>query len=159
MRNDPSDTGGLFTGRRPGSQKPQYPDIPERGSSRRQRADRTLAVGLAAIMVLIVVLTVGALPPGALWAVAHVPFLEQRLFLALCVALGIILSLALGALWILTRMDRAWVLLRRGGGIEQRNGILPLIMAAGVSVALIAGGIYLIFLGGLASTPMGPQLP
>lgn len=121
--------------------------------------DLVAAGGLSVVMGVIVMLVVGALPPGALWVVAQVPFLQERLFLALCVALGIILGVALGALGILTRMDRAWVLLRRAGGIEQKSGILPLIMAVGVGAAVVIGGIYLIFLGGLASAPMGPQLP
>ena len=34
-RNDPTDTGGLFIGRRPGTAPVQYRTPPERGSARR----------------------------------------------------------------------------------------------------------------------------
>src|SRR3954453_100802 len=48
-RNDPTDTGGLFIGRRPGTGPVRYRDQPERAGTRRQRVD-----GLFAFLVLLV---------------------------------------------------------------------------------------------------------
>ena len=43
MRSDPSETGGLFVGRRPGTAPTRFSALPERGSSARQRIDNNLA--------------------------------------------------------------------------------------------------------------------
>ena len=47
-RNDPTDTGGLFIGRRPGTAPVRYRAV-EPSSERRRRADSLLAHGLLAI--------------------------------------------------------------------------------------------------------------
>ena len=43
MRTDPSDNGGLFVGRRPGTAPVHFRTIPERGSEKRQRVDGWIA--------------------------------------------------------------------------------------------------------------------
>ncbi len=43
MRSDPSDNGGLFVGRRPGTAPVRFRTLPERGSEPRQRVDGSLA--------------------------------------------------------------------------------------------------------------------
>ena len=48
-RNDPTDTGGLFIGRRPGTAPLRYKVDPERAGERRRRTDALLA---AAVLVL-----------------------------------------------------------------------------------------------------------
>ena len=49
MKTDPTDTGGLFVGRRPGTRPVKYRALPERGSdSAARRRDGWLAVGLLA---------------------------------------------------------------------------------------------------------------
>jgi hypothetical protein len=45
-RNDPTDTGGLFIGRRPGTGPLRYRGAPERGGAGRRRADGALAAAL-----------------------------------------------------------------------------------------------------------------
>lgn len=159
MRNDPTDTGGLFTGRRPGSQPVKYKNPPPENNPKREKLDRWLARLLAGTMVIITCLTVAVVPPGALWIVAHVPYLAERLFLALIIALAIIMSLGLLSLALLTRMDRWWILLKRASGVKQKTGILPAVLAGAMLIVIIAGGGYLILGGGLADAPMGPQLP
>ena len=61
-RNDPTDTGGLFIGRRPGTAPVHYRTPPERGSARRRRADALLA---AAVLVLEALVVLSALGPAA----------------------------------------------------------------------------------------------
>ena len=48
MRTDPSDNGGLFVGRRPGTAPVRFRALPKRGSDRRQRLDGSLAGTLLA---------------------------------------------------------------------------------------------------------------
>ena len=48
-RNDPTDTGGLFIGRRPGTGPLHYRGAPERGGPGRRRADGALAAGVLAL--------------------------------------------------------------------------------------------------------------
>ena len=39
MRTDPTDNGGLFVGRRPGTRPIKYRALPQRGDDRRRRID------------------------------------------------------------------------------------------------------------------------
>ena len=50
--NDPTDTGGLFIGRRPGTRPIRYRDTPVRKGTTRQRADDWLAFGLLIVLIL-----------------------------------------------------------------------------------------------------------
>jgi len=43
MKTDPTDTGGLFVGRRPGTRPVRYRSLPEHGGERRRAFDRSLA--------------------------------------------------------------------------------------------------------------------
>jgi len=53
MRTDPSDNGGLFVGRRPGTAPVHFRGLPQRGSELRQRVEGSLAGILLAGMVLL----------------------------------------------------------------------------------------------------------
>jgi hypothetical protein len=52
-RNDPTDTGGLFIGRRPGTGPLHYRAAPERGGERRRRVDALLAAAVLALEALL----------------------------------------------------------------------------------------------------------
>ena len=52
MRTDPSDTGGLFVTRRPGTRPIQYRTPPRPGDRRQRRRDAVVAAGLLALMAL-----------------------------------------------------------------------------------------------------------
>ena len=47
--NDPTDTGGLFIGRRPGTAPVRFPDLPADVQPSRKRRDGLLAHGLLAL--------------------------------------------------------------------------------------------------------------
>ncbi len=53
MRTDPSDTGGLFITRRPGTRPPKYKELPETAGEKRRRADGVFAGFLLFVMVLV----------------------------------------------------------------------------------------------------------
>ena len=52
-RNDPTDTGGLFIGRRPGTAPLRYKADPARAGERRRRTDATLAAAVLALETLV----------------------------------------------------------------------------------------------------------
>lgn len=156
MRTDPTNNGGLFVGRRPGTAPVKYRRLPP-GEGRKR--DRLLALLIGAVMASLSAIMVFALPVGSLWAVAHIPYLAARPFLALTVAFISIMLTAMLILTALTRLDRAWVLVRRSGGVDQQKGIMVPMICAGVCVAGAGFMLFLVFGGGLAATPMGPTPP
>ena len=74
MRTDPTDTGGLFVGRRPGTAPTRYAEAPERGGAVRRRLDALLAHALLLLMVVLNLLFWGPIPAGALWIASQVQY-------------------------------------------------------------------------------------
>jgi hypothetical protein len=94
MRSDPSDTGGLFVGRRPGTQPVHYRSAPVLGNPRQRRRDAVLGHFVLALMVLINLTFWGPVEAGWLWIVSHIPLLVEHIFFATVAAfLGILLTL------------------------------------------------------------------
>ena len=152
MRTDPTDNGGLFVGRRPGTRPVHYKSPPVPGDARRRRFDGLLANVLLALMVLVNLLFWGPIPLGWLWIVSNVSYLADRLFLALCVAFfGILLSL-MGGLVALKQLDRLWILTRRASGVDQRDGAIGRVFAYTAFVGATLFSLWLIFGGGLADS-------
>src|SRR4051794_28164439 len=73
-RNDPTDTGGLFIGRRPGTAPIRFRERVVRGSPGRQRFDRLLAVGLLVLEGLLCLSLLGPQPAGWLWVGSQVQY-------------------------------------------------------------------------------------
>ena len=134
-RNDPTDTGGLFIGRRPGTGPVHYRTPPERGGDRRRRADALLA---------------GPQPVGWMWVGSQVDYHTGSVFLGITVAfLGLIGSLIV-TLAVATRLDHLWRLLRRAAGHDQREGVLGRIFMVTAIVAAIGFTVWLLLLEGPA---------
>ena len=152
MRTDPTDNGGLFVARRPGTKPVKYDAPPTPGSAFQQRRDTVLAAGILAVMIFVNLLFWGPIPVGWLWIVSHIPFLAERIFFALVVAfLGILLTL-MAALALLKQLDRAWVLVRRAAGIDQRAGVIGRVFMYTAIVGASLFGLWMIFGGGLANS-------
>ena len=130
MRTDPSDTGGLFVGRRPGTAPLRFRKLPERGSEARQRVDGSLAGVLFAAMTVLCLLCWGPIPIACLWIGSEVNYLTGSVSFGILVAFAALLVLLVGSLAILRRMDHAWILVRRAAGHDQRTGALGRIFAA-----------------------------
>ena len=130
MRTDPSDTGGLFVGRRPGTAPLRFRKLPERGSEARQRVDGSLAGVLFAAMTFLCLLCWGPIPIACLWIGSEVNYLTGSVSFGILVAFAALLVLLFGSLAILRRMDHAWILVRRAAGHDQRTGALGRIFAA-----------------------------
>ena len=149
-RNDPTDTGGLFIGRRPGTGPIRYREPPERGDDRRRRADALLAAGVLVVELLVVLSAFGPQPVGWLWVGSQVDFRTGSVFLGITVAfLGLIATVIL-TLIVATRLDHLWRLLRRAAGHDQREGVLARIFVTAAILAAIAFTVWLVLIEGPA---------
>ncbi len=159
MRTDPTDNGGLFVARRPGTKPVVYRDEPVRGDDRRQRLDSMIAGAILALMIFVNLLFWGPIPVGWLWVVSHVPYLADRIFFALLVAfVGILLTLML-ALVALKQLDHLWILARRASGVDQREGAIGRVFAYTAMIGATLFGMWMIFGGGLADSLNPPAQP
>jgi hypothetical protein len=137
MRTDPSDTGGLFVGRRPGTAPTRFRKLPERGSEARQRVDGSLAGVLFATMTAISLLCWGPIPIACLWIGSEVNYLTGSVSFGILIAFAALLVLLFGSLAILRRLDHAWILVRRAAGHDQRTGVLGRIFAATAAICAL----------------------
>ena len=140
--NDPSDTGGLFIGRRPGTAPMRYRPKPVPGGPARQTADRGFAYLLLAIETVLCVSLWGPQPVGWLWVGSRVDYWTESVSLGIVSAfLGMLFSLFV-TLMIAKRVDHAWKLVRRASGIRQEKGALERIFVISL---MIVGSAFLVW--------------
>lgn len=140
MRTDPSDNGGLFVGRRPGTAPVHFRALPKRGSDLRQRFDGSLANILLAAITLLSLLCWGPIPLACLWIGSRVNYLTGSVSIGILIAFVGLFVLLFGTLAILRRLDQAWILVRRAAGHDQRTGILGRVFAI---TAAVCGGVFM----------------
>jgi hypothetical protein len=151
-RNDPTDTGGLFIGRRPGTAPVRYRTPPERGSAGRRRADALLAAAVLVLEALVVLSAWGPQPVAWMWIGSQVDYATGSVFLGITAAfVGLIGSLIL-TLAIATRLDHLWRLLRRAAGHDQRDGVLGRLFMITAIVAAAAFTVWFLLLEGPGSS-------
>jgi len=138
MRTDPSETGGLFVGRRPGTAPIRFRAMPKRGSEARRRVDGSLAGMLVAAMIALSLLCWGPIPLACLWIGSEINYLTGSVFVGILVAFFALFPLLFGVLSILTRLDRAWILVRRAAGHDQRTGAMGRIFGFTAALCTIA---------------------
>src|SRR5271154_1868274 len=148
MRSDPSDTGGLFVGRRPGTAPTRFRTLPERGGSLRQRFDGSIAGVLLAAMILLSLLCWGPIPLACLWIGSQVDYLSGSISFGILVSFIGLFALLFGALAILRRLDEAWILVRRAAGHDQRTGILGRIFATTAAVCAVVFAFWFLVING-----------
>jgi hypothetical protein len=153
VRTDPTDTGGLFVGRRPGTAPVRYRTPPERGSARRQRVDGLVAHAVLGVMVVVNLLFWGPIPALALWVASQVQYHTDSVSLGILLGFSVLLVLLFGGLALLKRMDRFWILARRAAGHDQRDGVIGRVFATTAVVGVCAFTLWLLLIGGL-----GPSL-
>jgi hypothetical protein len=151
-RTDPTDNGGLFIGRRPGTAPVKYRALPERGTRRRQQLDNGLAAAILVLMVVVSLLFFGPVPVAWLWIASRVQYWLNTVTVAIFVGfLGMLLTLLLG-LRVLRRLDLTWILVRRAAGVDQREGVMSRVFAYSAALAAILFFGWLILIAGPGST-------
>jgi hypothetical protein len=154
-RNDPTDTGGLFIGRRPGTAPLKYRQLPER-DRRRMRVDSALANLVLLGEVVLCLSLWGPQPVAWLWVGSQVDYRTGSVSAGIAVAFAgmlatLMLTLAVGA-----RVDHAWRILRRAAGFEQKEGALGRIFGLTAVVAGVAFAFWFIVIQGPGPT-LAPQ--
>jgi hypothetical protein len=149
-RNDPTDTGGLFIGRRPGTGPVHYRGSPERGGSGRRRADGLLAAVLLVAETLLCLSVWGPQPLAWLWVGSQADYAADSHMLGIVVAFGGILLSLFITLSLASRLDRAWRMVRRAAGHDQRDGALSRIFGTTAVIALIVFAVWFLLIEGPA---------
>src|SRR5438552_17708461 len=116
MKTDPTDTGGLFVSRRPGTRPVKYRRLPEFKHARRRALDRGLAVVMLVLMSLVVAAFWGPLPLAWMWVGSQADYLSGSTFLGIIVAFMVLLFTLLIGIVVARRIDLSWVLVRSAGG-------------------------------------------
>lgn len=137
MRTDPTDTGGLFVGRRPGTRPVKYRDVPEYGDERRRRRDRNLARAILALMTLIGVSFWGPIPAACLWVGGQVEGAIKNVGVSIAVSFALILLALFTGLAAMKRLDQLWILMRRAAGHDQREGVIGRIFAISCAIGVV----------------------
>lgn len=156
MKTDPTDTGGLFIGRRPGTRPVRYRALPERGSAARRTFDTVFAALILVVMTIVNLSFWGPIPMAWLWVGSQVQYLTDSVSVGIVLAfLGLMANLLVG-LVLLRRLDQVWILVRRAAGHDQRSGMIVRIFAATCVVGTVAFTFWLLVIAGPGPT-LGPQ--
>jgi hypothetical protein len=148
MRNDPSDSGGLFVGRRPGTAPVRFRELPQRGGVLRRRIDGSLAGTLLTAIIVLSLLCWGPIPLACLWIGSQVDYLSGSVGFGFFIALVGLLVFLFGALALLRRLDQAWILVRRAAGHDQRTGALGRVFAATAAVCALVFTFWFVVING-----------
>jgi hypothetical protein len=140
--NDPTDTGGLFIGRRPGTAPLKYRAQPVTAGQGRRTADKFLSGLILTLETLLCLTLWGPQPAGWLWVGSHVDYQTDSVALGIIVAFTGMLVTLFFTLSVARRLDYAWKLVRRAAGYEQKKGALEWIFV--ISLA-IAGSAFLVW--------------
>jgi hypothetical protein len=153
VRTDPTDNGGLFIGRRPGTAPVRYGRLPERGSKRRIAIDAVASAVILGLMALLTAALWGPLPVAAMWISSQVA--SENVGVWILLAFALVLAFVFGTLMLLRRLDNVWILVRRAAGVDQREGILGRLFLITTIVVVPIFIVWFAFLGGMRPTVGG----
>lgn len=148
MRTDPTDNGGLFIGRRPGTGPIRYRVAPNRNLGVRSAFDRLLAASILALMALVSLTFWGPLPAACLWIGAQVRHVTESGGLSIVVSSLALLLALLAGLVVLKRLDYAWILVRRAAGYDQRTGVIGAVFAIAAVIGVVLFVAWFLLLAG-----------
>jgi hypothetical protein len=147
-RNDPTETGGLFVGRRPGTGPLRYRTQPVEAGEARRRFDGVLAGAILVVETIVCATLWGPQPAGWLWVGSQVDYLTDSVVLGIVTAFaGMVLTMML-TISVAMRLDRAWKLVRRAGGHEQKSGMLERIFVISAFIGGTAFAIWFLVIQG-----------
>ncbi len=146
--NDPTETGGLFIGRRPGTAPLRYRGKPADAPGGRRRADAVLAAGILVVETLLLSTLWGPQPAGWLWIGSQLFHATDSVSFGLLVAFVGMLGTIFATIALAMRLDRAWKLVRRASGHEQKKGALETIFVISMVIAGSAFFIWFLIIHG-----------
>lgn len=150
-RNDPTNTGGLFIGRRPGTAPLRYREQPVESAPARRRLDGVLAGAILVVETLVCLTLWGPQPAAWLWVGSQIYHQTDSVGFGILVAfLGMVATMML-TLGVAMRLDRAWKLVRRAAGHEQKKGMLERIFVISAAIAAVAFAIWFLVIQGPGS--------
>jgi hypothetical protein len=157
--NDPTDTGGLFIGRRPGTRPVRLPVGTKPSEGARRRADKTFAAFLLLIETVLCVSVWGPQPLFWLWFGSHAQFWTHSVEVGIASAfLGMLLTLFI-TLMLARRVDHAWKLVRRAAGYKQERGALERIFVVALIIAATGFWFWFLIWNGPGSSIWSSQAP
>src|SRR6185312_10344980 len=106
--NDPTDTGGLFIGRRPGTAPLRYRGTPVQAGQGRRMVDRLLVGLLLPIEGPLCLPLRGPQPLGWMWIGSQVHYATGSLFLGIVTAVEGMVGTLLNTLALARRVDHRW---------------------------------------------------
>jgi hypothetical protein len=149
VRTDPTDTGGLFISRRPGTRPVRYRHVPQRRRGARRAVDEAVAGSILTFMGLVAVGFWGPIPMAWLWVCAQIKHHTGSVSLGIFVGfVGMLLTLLAG-LALMRRLDQFWILARRAAGHDQRKGVIGPVFAVAAVVGVTLFTIWLLLIAGL----------
>jgi hypothetical protein len=157
--NDPTDTGGLFIGRRPGTAPLRFRGPPERGSERRRRFDSRLAAAILGLETLVLLTLWGPQPVAWLWVGSQVNYLTRSVEAGLMVSFAGMIATLMATLAIGRWLDHAWRLTRRAAGHDQRTGVIERIFVVSAGLGLVIFCFYFFVIQGPGSLLFSPRAP
>jgi hypothetical protein len=146
--NDPTETGGLFIGRRPGTAPLRYRGTPARAEGARRRIDAAFAALILLVEALLLATLWGPQPAGWLWIGSHIYHETGSVGFGILVAFLGMLATIMGTIGLAMRLDRAWKLVRRASGHEQHKGALERMFVISMVIAGIAFFIWFLIIQG-----------
>lgn len=155
--NDPTDTGGLFVGRRPGTAPLKYRAQPVTAGQGRRTADKFLSALILTVETLLCLTLWGPQPAGWLWVGSQVDYQTGSVALGIIVAFAGMLTTLFFTLSIARRLDYAWRLVRRAAGYEQKKGALEWIFVISLAIAGTAFLIWFFIINGPGSSVFSGQ--
>jgi hypothetical protein len=157
--NDPTDTGGLFIGRRPGTGPLHFRARPVPAGPRRRRFDRALAALILTLEAVLLATLWGPQPMAWLWVGSQVDYQTDSVEVGIVSAFaGMMLTLFI-TLALAKRLDHAWKLARRAAGHEQKGGAIEWIFVVSIAVGVTAFCIWLFVIEGPGSQLYSPRAP
>ncbi len=151
-RNDPTETGGLFIGRRPGTAPLRFRTAPGEGMTpARRRFDEGLAATILTVEMALAVSLWLPQPLGWLWVGSHVYYQTDSVSFGILTAFAGMMATLLLSLSVLKRLDYVWRLVRRSAGHEQGEGVLERSFVVSAVVSVVALIVWIVFIAGPTS--------
>jgi hypothetical protein len=157
-RNDPTDTGGLFIGRRPGTAPVHFQARADAAGARAQ-ADKGFATLLLVVELLLCISVWGPQPVFWLWFGSQVDYWTNSVSAGIVSAFIGMLATLFITMSIARRVDHAWKLVRRAAGYHQERGALERIFVLALMVVTTGFLIWFFVLNGPGSSIVSPRQP